>query len=522
MALINCPNCGNQVSDKAEKCPKCGEKLNENKRVCSECGTELNEDEKVCSNCGYVQSHTENNNDRRSLKSNSSKKKIGFLCVGIIVAIVIFSLTLNSQNVKRVVVQELDDEAPTFKNLPTELTYYVGDEVNWNGVLKESNVTVDDNRDKEIEIQLDESDIQMDTPGDYQLKLSATDQAQNEAKAEIPVHINDYETHKAYIAATTLEKDNLAKRQSGSYEYDGIHINDSELSSLEAGTLYRSISKQLEGFYLFGETLYSNWNSDIVSTVFGIEKLESFDKMKVYVDGVFQYITPNSTLPQILTWLQSCSTVSGTFDYEKAQFLFEISDLTTTASEMHITEKMLGYTLAVIEEYAPKTSFERNTYKCELQVVGNAAKEDKNVLTYEDFNMWSGDSNEFCESENIIDDEENDFKYYYELSEDDDDSEKLNIVKTNRDVEIKASFNTVLYQYGKGKEGILDLSTDLFYETIKDAPLENRPKDIDNFFKNIKSYMVYTTNDNENELVFFFNENNEIVMIFCNTYPIYS
>ena len=237
---------------------------------------------------------------------------------------------------------------------------------------------------------------------------------------------------------------------------------------------------------------------------------------------MFQYITPNSTLPQILTWLQSCSTVIGTFDYEKAQFSFEISDLTTTASEMHITEKMLGYTLAVIEEYAPKTSFERNTYKCELQVVGNAAKEDKNVLTYEDFNMWSGDSNEFCESENIIDDEENDFKYYYELSEDDDDSEKLNIVKTNRDVEIKASFNTVLYQYGKGKEGILDLSTDLFYETIKDAPVENRPKDIDNFFKNIKSYMVYTTNDNENELVFFFNENNEIVMIFCNTYPIYS
>ena len=283
MALINCPNCGNQVSDKAEKCPKCGKKLNENKRVCSECGTELNEDEKACSNCGYVLSHTESNNDRRSLKSNSLKKKIGFLCVGIVVAMVIFSLALNSQNVKRVVVQELDDEAPTFKNLPTELTYYVGDEVNWDDLLKESNVTVDDNRDKEVEIQLDESAIQMDTPGDYQLKLSATDQAQNEAKAEIPVHINDYETHKAYIAATTLEKDNLVKRQSGSYEYDGIHINDSELSSLEAGTLYRSISKQLEGFYLFGETLYSNWDSDIVSTVFGIEKPESFDKMKVYV-----------------------------------------------------------------------------------------------------------------------------------------------------------------------------------------------------------------------------------------------
>lgn len=53
MALINCPECGKQISDKAEKCPKCGKKLNENKKICSECGTELNEDEKVCHNCGY-------------------------------------------------------------------------------------------------------------------------------------------------------------------------------------------------------------------------------------------------------------------------------------------------------------------------------------------------------------------------------------------------------------------------------------------------------------------------------------
>ena len=29
MALIKCPNCGNDVSDKAFECPQCGKKLRE-------------------------------------------------------------------------------------------------------------------------------------------------------------------------------------------------------------------------------------------------------------------------------------------------------------------------------------------------------------------------------------------------------------------------------------------------------------------------------------------------------------
>ncbi len=36
MALISCPNCGNNISDKAEKCPKCGYSMHngsENKRI---------------------------------------------------------------------------------------------------------------------------------------------------------------------------------------------------------------------------------------------------------------------------------------------------------------------------------------------------------------------------------------------------------------------------------------------------------------------------------------------------------
>lgn len=53
MAMIQCPNCGKDVSDKAQKCVHCGYTLKETPPpVCPECGTELEEGATVCKNCG--------------------------------------------------------------------------------------------------------------------------------------------------------------------------------------------------------------------------------------------------------------------------------------------------------------------------------------------------------------------------------------------------------------------------------------------------------------------------------------
>ena len=38
MALINCPECGNQVSDKATNCPHCGNPI-DTKTYCPKCGS---------------------------------------------------------------------------------------------------------------------------------------------------------------------------------------------------------------------------------------------------------------------------------------------------------------------------------------------------------------------------------------------------------------------------------------------------------------------------------------------------
>lgn len=61
MALINCPNCGKEVSNRAASCPSCGYDLSvlhesEDKSApiitCEDCGAEIPSSAEVCPNCG--------------------------------------------------------------------------------------------------------------------------------------------------------------------------------------------------------------------------------------------------------------------------------------------------------------------------------------------------------------------------------------------------------------------------------------------------------------------------------------
>lgn len=51
MALINCPECGTQISDRASQCPHCGSPV-EKKITCTECGQPLTSKMRICPKCG--------------------------------------------------------------------------------------------------------------------------------------------------------------------------------------------------------------------------------------------------------------------------------------------------------------------------------------------------------------------------------------------------------------------------------------------------------------------------------------
>lgn len=53
MAMTTCPNCGEQISDKAKKCVHCGAVLiPEEKKYCPDCGAELENGMDICPKCG--------------------------------------------------------------------------------------------------------------------------------------------------------------------------------------------------------------------------------------------------------------------------------------------------------------------------------------------------------------------------------------------------------------------------------------------------------------------------------------
>ena len=51
MAIIKCPECGHQISDKAPTCPNCGVEIAEKVTKCPECGEVYFRDEVVCPSC---------------------------------------------------------------------------------------------------------------------------------------------------------------------------------------------------------------------------------------------------------------------------------------------------------------------------------------------------------------------------------------------------------------------------------------------------------------------------------------
>ncbi len=53
MAMIKCPKCNEDVSDKSTKCIHCGHVLIEKPKLfCEECGNEIRKSDKLCSKCG--------------------------------------------------------------------------------------------------------------------------------------------------------------------------------------------------------------------------------------------------------------------------------------------------------------------------------------------------------------------------------------------------------------------------------------------------------------------------------------
>ena len=100
MAMILCPECGKEISDKAKKCIHCGKILIEEVKplkYCAECGKEIEFDATDCPFCGCPVEAEKNENPAIAeiTKTAKKNKKPLIIAAGIAVALLVVAVVAN-------------------------------------------------------------------------------------------------------------------------------------------------------------------------------------------------------------------------------------------------------------------------------------------------------------------------------------------------------------------------------------------------------------------------------------------
>lgn len=180
-----------------------------------------------------------------------------------------------------------------------------------------------------------------------------------------------------YNTACNLTIDDLDEEASFSgtrHYYKGLIIQSDDeewLTSsrntehtLSQGAIYRTIASYLEGFSM-------GWNDGrtYAEIMTGVEWTSQAD-FEPYATNASGFICTDDMLTNIMKKFETVSCVNGEFDHENKTYHIFISDLANCAEEMMISEEMLGYIFAMLDEYAPTISFDGNTCTLDYEPYG--------------------------------------------------------------------------------------------------------------------------------------------------------
>lgn len=129
---------------------------------------------------------------------------------------------------------------------------------------------------------------------------------------------------------------------------------------LNQGALYRTIAKNLAGY-----SMKLNNGSAYCEVLTGKQWVDD-STFEPLAKNASTFIVTDATaqLTSIMRKFQSLKSVTGQFGFEVGRlgkYTFDIPDLTVCAEEMQISEEMLGYVFALLDEFAPSISFSGNS-----------------------------------------------------------------------------------------------------------------------------------------------------------------
>ena len=231
MAMTTCPNCGEQISDKAKKCVHCGTVLvPEEKKCCPDCGAELEEGMDTCPKCGCpIENIIEAEKTPQQVEvtgvkiTKKSKKIIVIAAIAVIVAAIITAIGVQThkKNVWYNAIYEKSDSKTDKYTKPKG--YYVSD---FNDALQ--NLF----SDSSFSSQIADINDNKDTVNSLMKKLKNPPEEYKDAYESLS------KLYDAYISLT-----NLATDPTGSLQTYSQNFNDADNETLNC---YNALKMYLE------------------------------------------------------------------------------------------------------------------------------------------------------------------------------------------------------------------------------------------------------------------------------------
>lgn len=263
MAMTTCPNCGEQISDKAKKCVHCGTVfVPEEKKYCPDCGAELEAEMDICPKCGCpIENIVEKEKTPQQVEvtgvkiTKKSKKIIVIATIAVFVAAIITAIGVQThkknvaEKAKAEAQKKSEEYGTTLNKAAYSMLYGAGDaeacgnlikQVWYNSIYEESDSATDKYTqpggyfvsdfnvalqilflDSDFSTQIENINDNKDTVNSLMKKLKNPPEEYKEAYEALS------ELYDAYISLT-----NLATDPTGNLQTYSQNFNDADSETL--------------------------------------------------------------------------------------------------------------------------------------------------------------------------------------------------------------------------------------------------------------------------------------------------
>lgn len=147
-----------------------------------------------------------------------------------------------------------------------------------------------------------------------------------------------------------------------SIPYDDCEfINNTKINSkgiVNQGAIYRAMAEALERLIRLHSQNPENLNLRFREDAFILlGEVPAKEDFITQAKKATAFISVDDSVNKVLTTFEGLSCIDGTFDYGNNKYEFIISDVSICAVEMGISEEMLGYILAMFDEYSADIQF---------------------------------------------------------------------------------------------------------------------------------------------------------------------